>query len=157
MKNILFVVLLLCSIDVLGQKKQNFRPDTVYYLADTSKTPVKDRMLNINTEVYSRQGKLDTIQAFRIICNCLPFGYYPTFTRHLSQKRRLMTRKELEKIKLVSLPDLLSLVLKNYDHDFSSKHSVIIIEATKNEYFSGEVFLTHFSGPTQDSKPSTTN
>jgi len=149
MKTISFIILLFCSLNGYCQKKQKYPLDTVYYLADTSKTPVKDRMISISAEVYSRQGKLDTIQAFRINCNCLPFGYSPTFTRHLNQKRRLITSKDLEKIKLISLPDLLSLVLKNYDHDFNLKHAVIIIEATKNEYFSGGVFLTHYSGPVQ--------
>lgn len=149
MKKISFIILLFCSLHVFSQKKQKYPLDTVYYLADTSKTSVKDRMINISTEVYSRQGKPDTIQCFRINCNCLPFGYYPTFTRHLSQKRRLITPKELEKIKLISLHDLLSLVLKDYDHDFYRKHAVIIIEAIENKHFSGEVFLTHFSGPVQ--------
>lgn len=149
MKSISFIILLLCSLHAFGQKKQKYQPDTVYYLADTAETPVKDRILDITNEAYSKSGRLDTVQVFRIKCNCLPHGYYPTFTRHLSRERRSMTSKELEGIKFTSLSDLLNMVLKDYENDFYHKHVVIIVEAIKNEYFSGEVFLTHYSAPVQ--------
>lgn len=51
-----------------------------------------------------------------------------------------MTSKELEGIKFTSLSDL-----KDYENEFYHKHVVIFVEAIKNEYFSGEVFLTHYS------------
>lgn len=106
-------------------------------------------MLDITNEVYSRSGKLDIVQSFRIKCNCLPHGYYPTFTRHLSRKRRSMTAEELKGVKFTSLSDFLNMVIKDYDNEFYHKHVVIIVEATKNGYFSGEVFLTHYNAPAQ--------
>jgi glycine cleavage system H lipoate-binding protein len=148
-KNTIFILLCICSLQIFAQKKQKYKPDTVYYLADTAWVPKNDRMMTIGTEVYSHPGKLDTIESFRINCACLPYTYYPTFTQHLNKSRKKLSPLGIKKIKFISLSDLLELVLKDYKHDFNDKHIVIIVEAVKNKYFAGEVFLTEYQDPTQ--------
>jgi hypothetical protein len=104
-------------------------------------------MLTVFSEVNSRFGKLDTIQAFRLNCKCLPHSFYPTFTRHLSTPRKEINELMIDKIKFTSLPNLLNLVLKDYEREFYYKHVVIIIERIGKKHLSGEVFLTKYSDP----------
>lgn len=75
--------------------------DTVYFLVDTLAVPAKDRMFEITDE-----GKFKT---FGLLCKCYQFGMDAYFYHDLTSGKKFIDREEFEKIKTVSINELITI------------------------------------------------
>ena len=96
------VILLLFN---LQKANAQVKIDTIYYLLDTAKVPVKDRMFRIEREGPSMDYALE--------CKCFPYGYSIFFYYQIADKKeQKISIQEFSKIKTVSITQLIDLALK---------------------------------------------
>lgn len=103
---------------------QVIKKDTIYYLLDTLKTPVNDRMVTVH---QNGNGQLTEIK-----CPCLKAHGTPQFLSRIS-KKALLTKNKFESLKLISLPGLIQIV-STYDEHFNNRYMMYIIEPNGNNY-----------------------
>lgn len=101
MKKLLLVCLIFSSVKLFAQGlKTN---DSLYYLLDTTKTPVNERLWRIET---NSQFKLYTLN-----CPCLKYNGMPQFFYSLTEAgdpAQVMTKTGLKRLKLIALHELIS-------------------------------------------------
>jgi hypothetical protein len=79
--------------------------DTIYYLLDTAKVPVKDRMFNFTAE--------GPAMGYTLACQCFPYGYSIFFYYQIADKKeKRISIQEFRNIKTVSITELIDLALK---------------------------------------------
>lgn len=110
------------------------KKDTLYYLADTAKVPLNDRMVDIGIEA---PFKYYTIQ-----CECLAYNQKPTFYFNYEKDGRgeQLSGTGLGTIRLITLSELISLA-KQQGNGFNSQHVVFFIEPWGSEYVKHKVML----------------
>jgi len=103
MKRAFTCILLLLAIKAYSQKGS--KTDSIFFLVDTTKTPVNERMWGIDsTSLYKN---------YVIKCPCLRFNGMPTFFYSITEKEgkgELINASELKTLKFISLS---SLILKS--------------------------------------------
>lgn len=77
----------------------NPKADTIYYLIDTTKVTVNDRMWDIYTH--------DSYKFHVIQCPCLKLNGKPTFTNETRDRGKIISKTQIKKIKLISLSTLI--------------------------------------------------
>ena len=97
MKKTLLIILTVGSLNAFAQ--ENKKIDSLFYLLDTAKTPVNDRMWSIDME------KNSIYKNYTIECPCLKNGGKPTFFYNIEGKYKgiFLKKKELKTIKLTSI------------------------------------------------------
>jgi hypothetical protein len=108
------------------------RKDTVYYLIDTLKIPVKDRMISTETAL--------PFKFYTLKCNCLSSNNMPVFRANLS-KQNSFDKKQISKIDFISLPKLIELVRKNDDANFDDKFTIYFIEPLGKRFIGYKAFF----------------
>jgi hypothetical protein len=129
----LLLILLLYSIGLKAQKHVEIKKDTLYYLIDTIKTQKLDRMLDIK--------HADTYINYNTHCPCWNGGFELSFNYPfqwkfednipLKYKPVYITKKELKKIKLISLSNLIKAAC-SYQDAFNNFHVLYFIEHLPN-------------------------
>ena len=113
--------------------------DTLNYLVDTAKTPVRNRMFDIE-----REGDY---YAYRLACKCLTWQNDAIFTYRNSQKGTVVLPNDLKKMNLSSLTHLIYVATEfgiyrkektvfNFIEKIGDqyiKHRVYLLEPRKNE------------------------
>jgi hypothetical protein len=141
MKNIFFFTLMFFSIWVYAQGKST--KDTLYYLLDTAKTPVKDRMWEIHEEYPS-------LKLLTITCPCLAYGRNPVFVYSTNTEQgKVINNKKVSVIKFVSLTKLIEYV-KNYTGGNFETKKIVFIEKRKSNYMMQPVRIIK---PSKDQSP----
>ena len=131
MKNILFLILLFVfSGNVIAQNSKKI--DSIFYLLDTLKTSVNDRMWDIGID---GQFKYYTIE-----CACLEHGLKPTFLYRLDDMGKVYDSKQIGVLKQSSLINLINSA-KKLATVKDKGTSFFIIEPAKNKYVVHKVFL----------------
>ncbi|MEX8547583.1 MAG: hypothetical protein V5804_08285 [Mucilaginibacter sp.] len=93
--------------------------DTLYYLLDTAKIPINDRMIKIT------DAPLFKFYYFR--CPCLDEGQMPYLIHRTNDKGEIIDSSKINKIKMIATVPLLYLFHKNY-YRFNVEHIVYILE-----------------------------
>ncbi len=116
------VVLLLFNLQKVNAQ---IKRDTIYYLLDTAKVPIKDRMFRIE-----REGP---VIGYVLECKCYPYArgiafYFPI----TDKKERKISLQEFRKIKTVSIRELIDLALKCLPPGHTDLYKFIFAEPEGN-------------------------
>jgi len=134
MKSLLIILMLFCAAYSASAQKAISNIDTVYYLLDTTKTPLKDRMWDIGIE---ERYKYYTIQ-----CPCLKFNNSPTFVYNLKEGGTKMSGDQIARLSFVSLSSLIERAKAATDLTATTLYIFYIIEKNaENEYISHKMSL----------------
>ena len=107
------------------------KTDSIYYLLDTAKTPVTDRMWDIHVDKGSIFGN---DKSYVIQCPCLKDGGKPTFFYASGDRGEgmLVNKKQLKTLKAISLSALIAKAkqVEGYDYKigirFNQDTSIIL-------------------------------
>jgi hypothetical protein len=119
--------------------QKNLKKDTVYYLVDTTRIPLKDRMFDIGIE--------DHFYYYRLTCQCYPWQTDPVFTYVLERKGSLLTNNEQKKLNLISLRGLINIVVE-YGLNRKDKKVFYFIEPKDQSFIMHRVYLMDPRKPT---------
>ena len=137
MKKIIFLICFFIALKSITNRsfaQNGHHRDTIYYLVDTLHTPVPDRMLSIAT--------VSPHQFYTIKCPCLSSNNLPVFRGNISLFTS-MSKIDMEKIKLIYLPNLIELVRKNDDSNFEKRFILFFITKAGESY---QKLQVHFLG-----------
>ncbi len=130
------VVATLCVNYAFGQK--GMVKDTLYYMVDTSKVPLNDRLVQIEQE-----GPRIT---YKITCPCLQFGEYPKF---VTGNKRTEKIDRISKAPYTNLSNLL-IYIKENSRDFNNKYVMYIVRLLGGSYVKQRAFLLVNQEPSID-------
>jgi hypothetical protein len=102
--------------------------DTIYYLVDTIKIPVKDQMLEIGID--------GPFKYYSIQCRCLKYNQMPTFIYNINRSKSndLIKSDKIKTINFTSLSKLISLSQQDGGDSFNNYHVTFFIEHIGNNY-----------------------
>lgn len=101
--------------------------DTIYYLLDTAKVPIKDRMFRIE-----REGPA---MCYILECKCFPYATGITFFFPIADKKeKIISLQEFRQIKTVSVMQLIDLALKCLPPGNRNKYEFIFAEPDGNHF-----------------------
>ncbi|WDF56705.1 hypothetical protein [Mucilaginibacter sp. KACC 22063] len=135
---IFFVAVMLFADSLHAQSA--IKKDTVYYLLDTTKTSVKDRMFLV--------GQEGAYYGYRLTCECGTYNQDVVFTRLVARKGEILTRAQVEKLNFISLRQLIHLVVK-YGIDKKKNTVYYFIEPYEEDFVKYKVFLSMLQPPTK--------
>src|ERR1700748_3233165 len=128
----LIIISLLLSTACFGQVKSP--KDTLYYLVDTAKTPIKDRLMKIEIE--------GPWNCFVIECACLKYNQRPVFIYELkNQNSTRVGIKAFKRIKFITLSKLIELAKDGEGDNFNNKHVAYFVEPDGKKYVMRKVRL----------------
>ncbi len=133
MKILTFLFLIFSSVRSIAQTEQKI--DSIYYLLDTAKTPVNDRMWSIEAD--------DQFKMYILKCPCLKFNGTPQFFYSVTDKEDkgwIISKREFQTIKLISLPDLITKAKQLLD-TLPISRSFFLIEPEGKKYIVHNVAL----------------
>ena len=138
MKRLIFAMFILgfCYSNLSAQVKT--KVDTVFYLLDTAKTPVNDRMWEVGIELPFKQYVLK--------CPCLLYNSEIAFMYPIKDTGNIFDLDKLQKFKLIDLPRLIGKSKQFIENNFKGL-VFFIIEPYKNKY------IIHRVGLMQPIKP----
>ena len=141
MKNLIIVSAFLLS--VLHAKAQSSKQtrDSIYYLMDTAKTPVNDRLWDIHDE--------NALIFYTFQCACLQYGGNPTFVYN-SNKPNQTHINSVRAIRLIRIVDLLKLLKQSEGEEFNKKHIMYFIQPSKKGYVKRQVRAFRNQEPIKD-------
>ncbi|QKJ31363.1 hypothetical protein HQ865_16870 [Mucilaginibacter mali] len=121
----LFIIAIIMQFNALSQKR--YVTDSIYYLVDTSRTLVKDRMV----DVYFVGANL---KCFEIKCPCLKNGEQPIIEYNIKRKGKVISVPDFNKLKLVTLPELIKKIKPRFEDGFDEIQVYQIIEPEGDHY-----------------------
>lgn len=133
---ILLLTILLLSINSLKAQSNNIatKKDTLFYLVDTAKTPVRDRLMRIEIE--------GPWNCFAIECTCLKYNQRPVFVYKLENPGSEPVNINLfRKINFISLTKLIELAKEGGGDIFNEKHIAYFIEKKGHKFIKTKVTL----------------
>jgi hypothetical protein len=101
MKKILLLALIFSSLRLFAQNMH--RDDSIYYLIDTAKTPINERLWSIDIN--------NMYKAYTLNCPCLKYNGSPYFyysLKETSYPAQVINRTELKRLKLITLRELIT-------------------------------------------------
>jgi hypothetical protein len=114
------MVLLLFNLQKVNAQ---VKTDTIYYLLDTAKVPIKDRMFRIE-----REGPA---MCYILECKCYPYATGISFLFDIaSKKEKIISLQEFRRIKTVSITQLIDLALKCLPPGHRGLYKFIFAEPT---------------------------
>jgi len=128
---ILIIGVLLISSSCYAQAPKS--TDTIFYMVDTLKTPLNDRM--IASEIAG------DFNFYTIKCPCLKEGVYPVFRCNVKKYTKLGA-DDLSHIKFIKLSQLIQIVSTNDDKNFNDRFVIWFIEPHNyNTFIKRRVFF----------------
>jgi hypothetical protein len=125
MRSVLILCLSLFGFVSSSYAQNVMKKDTMYYLLDTLKVPINDRMVTLAEK--EGDGKFFLIQ-----CPCLAHDEKPQFYYRISKKISV-SKKTFNSIKLISLTSLIEITKKS-GNDFRNKYVFYMIEPQNDAY-----------------------
>jgi hypothetical protein len=132
MKNSIQYLLIVIALFVYNAARAQRPTDTLNYLVDTAKTPVRDRMFIVEQE--------SIFQNYTLLCKCLTWQSNAFFFRKLSQKGFVISPDDLKKIKLSTLNQLIH-VAADYGIYREDQTVFFFIEKVGDQYIKHQVHL----------------
>jgi len=118
--------------------------DSIYYLVDTTKTPLKDRMWEIDMEYPS-------FKVYTIVCSCLRYDQKPTFLYDtLKNKGTIISKSQLKALFLIKLSSLITKAQQYTSVGFKGRYAIFIVEPIGKKYIYHRVNLLTPRGPSID-------
>lgn len=108
--------------------------DTIYYLADTAKVPIKDRIIEIGVE--------GPFKYYVIKCVCLAYNQNAVFISKTADRVETINIATFKKINLISLYKLIQLANDNGGNIFNHKHIAYVLEPVGKSYVKRKVILS---------------
>ena len=127
MKYILLIFFCFTFFKVSAQKNVN-NIDSVYYLLDTTSTPIRERMWDVGIE--------SRYKYFTIKCPCLKYGNEPTFIYNINDPGEKRTESYILKLNTVSLSKLIDLAKKTTDLTAHTLYIFYLVEKNSNSEYS---------------------
>ena len=129
------VILLLFN---LQKANSQVKIDTIYYLLDTAKVPVKDRMFRIE-----REGPA---MGYILECKCYPYARgIPFYFPIADKKEKRISLQEFKKLKTVSITQLIDLALKCLPPGHTGLYKFIFAEPSGDNFLLTDMMLwTHY-------------
>lgn len=119
----------------------NVKADTVYYLLDTAKTPINDRMWEIHQEYPS-------LKLYTIKCSCLQFNNQPIFVENLGNSEEIINEEKFKTIALLTLPSLIEKAKQlTSNYDLNKRYPLFLVERQSKKYIIHRVRLIRPSKP----------
>lgn len=110
------------------------KTDTIYYLLDTAKVPVKERMFRIE-----REG---TFMCYILECKCYPYATGITFFFPIADKKeKTISLQEFRQFKTVSVTQLIDLALKCLPPGHTGLYKFIFAEPDGNNILLTDMIL----------------
>ncbi|WDF56706.1 hypothetical protein [Mucilaginibacter sp. KACC 22063] len=128
---IIFIVLL--TIEKMVFAQNHTQKDTVYYLLDTTKTNIKDRMF-----LHGQEGRS---YSYRLFCECAAFHQDAIFTRRASAKGDTLTKEQVNKLPLITLRQFIHIAVQ-YGIDRIDRKEVFIITPYKDKFLAHQIYQT---------------
>ena len=125
MKNYFFVIIIFFYFNNLSAQVKA-KVDTVYYLLDTAKTPVNDRMWEVGIEELP-------FKHYVINCPCLTYDQKPSFIHRVNDLGEIITGKSLARLQLSNITTLIDKSKKFIENNFKG-YAFYIIEPDKKKY-----------------------
>lgn len=119
MKYVIIFALLIFTTDFAYCQSDNTKPDTLYYLLDTAKVSINDRIVKI--------VDASLFKFYYFECPCLDEGQMPYLIHRTKDLGEKIAYADIDKYKLIGTSSLLYLFHKNY-LEFDSKHVIYILE-----------------------------
>ena len=142
MQKLILAILLFWSLNSYSQ--DNNKIDSIYYLLDTSKTPVMDRLWDVDLEYGG-------IKVYTIRCSCLQYDQRPTFSYHSNRaKSNILSKKGLGAIKLTRLNELVIKAKQFTTPGFKGKYAFFLVEPYERRYIYHQVNLFTPQAPSID-------
>lgn len=132
MKNEIKYLLILTTLIVCNTACAQRPTDTLNYLIDTAKVPVRDRMFDIVQE--------GEYYAYRLGCKCLTWQNDAVFTYRINQKGTIVSLDDLKKMNLSNLSHLIY-VVTDYGIYRRDKTVFNFIEKIGDQYIKHRVYL----------------
>lgn len=126
MKYFFSIILFFSFFGAYAQKARINNIDSIYYFVDTANTPIKERMMDIGIE--------STYQYFTILCPCLRYNAYPTFTYKRNDLGQTIDKTVFDKLITVSLTKLINLAKQTTDLTATTLYIYFFIEKKNNSY-----------------------
>lgn len=111
----------------------NTKRDTLYYLIDTAKVPVNDRIVKITDAPL--------FKFYYFSCPCLDQGQMPYLIHRTKDIGEILSHSKLSKFKLTGTAPLLYLFHQNY-YRFNSEHIVYILEVLSSRKIAKHLVTT---------------
>ena len=125
MKKYLFTFLALLLLAKLNAQEK--KTDTIYYLLDTAKVPVNDRMFHIESE--------GPFMFYSLQCKCFPYGYGIGFYHKIANKKeKEISFQEFRQVKTVSIIELIDLAVDYLTPANRNKYQFIFVEPEGNHF-----------------------
>lgn len=128
---VLLGLLLIASVQAWAQKE--VKKDTIYYLIDTAKVPIKDRMF--------LTGQEGNFYGYRLTCKCYPYQTDAFFTYLRSRKGTEVTKDDLRLLNTINLRELIRIVVQ-HGLDQVNKTIFFFIELNGQKFIQHQVFLS---------------
>jgi hypothetical protein len=139
MENKIKYLLIIMTLFLYNIARAQRPTDTLNYLVDTAKTPLRDRMFNIGLE--------GDYYAYQLACKCLTWQNDAVFTYRVDQKGTVVSPNDLKKMNLSNLTRLIYVATEfgiyrrdktvfNFIEKIGDqyiKHRVYLLEPRKNE------------------------
>lgn len=138
MKKLILLFFIFISIDSIAQN--GLKVDSIYYLLDTTKTPVRERIWH----TYYEKGVTD--KYYEIECPCLHNNGKPTFMYAGEINPRFISKDYLKIIKLVGLPDLI-IRAKQFLDSNKNNNAFFFVEPLKKGYIIHRLILLNPLAP----------
>lgn len=104
-----------------------FSTDTIYYFADTSNVPKKDRLFTVENSYLSKD--------FYIYCSCMNTEQGYIYLTGADRRSFVINKTKFKALKLSSLADLISIVKTYNSRDFAGQYVIyIVLPQTKGKY-----------------------
>lgn len=122
---IVLILVILYSCSIVNAQIPSVKKDTVYYLIDTTKVPLKDRMFLV--------GQEGSLYGYRLTCECNLYHEDFIFSRSVDSKFEQIDRKLLKNIKFISLRELIHIAVK-YGTDKIDRTVFYFVEVQNKKY-----------------------
>jgi hypothetical protein len=132
MENKIKYLLIIMTLFLYNIARAQRPTDTLNYLVDTAKTPVRDRMFDI-----SREGDY---YGYQLACKCLTWQNDAVFTYRVDQKGTVVSPNDLKKMNLSNLTRLIY-VAKEFGIYRRDKTVFNFIEKIGDQYIKHRVYL----------------
>jgi len=135
------LVIIIFSGSIQRKSYAQSKKDTVYYLLDTLRTPIADRMIIVESDGANK--------FYTTNCPCLAHNRSPLFRCHVPNQTYI-DQVAFNKLKFVHLAQLIELAKQNNDYHFDDRHIVYFVVPSGKKYIMSKANYEKAPDPSDD-------